>query len=77
MPWSARDAHKHNHAIQPGSKAADQWSHVSNSVLERTGDEGLAIREANGVAGRGQHHLGKERLANRVPLRTHRGRFGG
>ena len=51
MPWSPQDAHKHNHSIS-GGKSARQWSDVANSVLERTGDEGRAIRSANAVAGR-------------------------
>jgi len=32
------------------AKGKRQWTDVANSVLKRTGDEGLAIREANGVA---------------------------
>jgi len=31
------------------AKRKRQWSHVANSVLKRTGDEGAAVRAANGV----------------------------
>lgn len=54
MPWSASDAHAKNHSIKSGSKKSRQWSDVANSVLKRTGNEGLAIREANGVAKRAE-----------------------
>lgn len=75
MPWSASDTAKHTHKAK-SAKAERQWSHVANSVLQRTGDEGLAIREANGVIG-GAGDLSKERSANRAPHRTRRGRYGG
>ena len=52
MPWTAADAHKKNHSISSGSKKSRQWSDIANSVLKRTGDEGLAIREASGVVKR-------------------------
>jgi hypothetical protein len=48
MPWSERDAaSKTKKAKSPKRKR--QWSHVANSVLKRTGDEGAAVRAANGV----------------------------
>ena len=51
MPWTAKDAsRKTKKAKSP--KAKRQWSHVANSVLKRTGNEGLAIREANAVVKR-------------------------
>lgn len=54
MPWTSRDAKRHSKKASTPKKAR-QWSDVSNSVLERTGDEGLAIREANSVIKK-QHH---------------------
>lgn len=56
MPWNPKDARRHTR--KAGSpKRAKQWSAVANSVLERTGDEGRAVRTANAVvrrAGRGR-----------------------
>ena len=51
MPWTPDDAEKHTH------KAADRalkelWAKIANECLERTGDEGRAIREANAVIAR-------------------------
>jgi hypothetical protein len=51
MPWSPGDAARHDKKAASGKKAR-QWAHVANSVLKRTGDEGLAVREANGVVKR-------------------------
>jgi hypothetical protein len=49
MPWTPSDAAAHTKkATTP--KAQRQWSEVANSVLQATGDEGRAVREANGVA---------------------------
>jgi hypothetical protein len=51
MPWTPKDAAgKTKKARSPGAKR--QWSRVADSVLKRTGDEGLAVREANGVVKR-------------------------
>jgi hypothetical protein len=48
MPWKPGDAQaKTRKASTP--KKQRQWSEVANSVLERTGDEGRAVRTANGV----------------------------
>lgn len=50
MPWIAADAEKHTHkATTPALQAL--WAKVANDCLERTGDEGRAIREANAVVG--------------------------
>ena len=51
MPWIPDDAERHTR------KAATQalkelWAKVANECLERTGDEGRAIREANAVIAR-------------------------
>lgn len=51
MPWTPDDAEKHTHkATSPALK--ELWAKVANESLERTGDEGRAIREANAVIAR-------------------------
>ena len=45
MPWSPSDAKTHNKAAT-GPKAS-QWSKTADAVLERTGDDGQAVRVAN------------------------------
>jgi len=51
MPWTANDAERHTHkATTPALK--ELWAKVANESLERTGDEGRAIREANAVVAR-------------------------
>lgn len=47
MPWSPGDASKHKKGLSPAT--ARKWAEVANSTLQRTGDEGAAIRAANGV----------------------------
>lgn len=47
MPWSPGDASRFKKDIAEGSK--DKWAAVANNVLQQTGDEGKAIRTANGV----------------------------
>jgi hypothetical protein len=48
MPWTPKDAQaKTRKASTP--KKQRQWRDVANSVLARTGDEGQAVRTANGV----------------------------
>lgn len=50
MPWQPSDAQRHDKLAKlKGLNAQKQWARVANSVLERTGDEGLAVREANVV----------------------------
>lgn len=46
MPWSASDASSHTGLANTGRRQR-LWSEVANSVLAKTGDEGLAIRMAN------------------------------
>jgi hypothetical protein len=48
MPWTSGDAHRFTKKAKSGV-AKRQWAHVADSALKRTGDEGLAIREANSV----------------------------
>lgn len=51
MPWTPDDAERHTHkANTPELKAL--WAQVANESLERDGDEGRAIREANSVVAR-------------------------
>lgn len=48
MPWSKNDAKRHTRKAK-SPKAKRQWSHVANATLEKTGDEGRAVRAANAV----------------------------
>jgi hypothetical protein len=51
MPWIPDDAEKHTHkAVTP--ELRELWAKVANERLEKTGDEGRAIREANSVVSR-------------------------
>ncbi len=51
MPWTANDAERHTHkATTPALQ--ELWAKVANEALDRTGDEGRAIREANAVIAR-------------------------
>ena len=51
MPWTAKDAERHTHKAN-SETLRDLWVKVANETLERTGDEGRAIREANAVVAR-------------------------
>jgi hypothetical protein len=49
MPWEKdSDAARHTKKAK-SPKRKRQWRHVANSVLQKTGDEGAAVRAANGV----------------------------
>jgi hypothetical protein len=48
MPWTSNDAERHTHKATTQT-LKELWSKVANETLERTGDEGRAIREANAV----------------------------
>lgn len=51
MPWTPDDAERHTHkATSPALK--ELWAKIANERLERTGNEGRAIREANAVVAR-------------------------
>lgn len=52
MPWSPSDASRKTKKAK-SAKSKRQWSDVANSVLEKTGDEGRAVRTANGVIAKG------------------------
>jgi hypothetical protein len=51
MPWSPSDAKRKTRKANTPKKQR-QWAHVADAVLAKTGDEGRAVREANGVVGR-------------------------
>lgn len=48
MPWTARDAARHTKKAKSPT-ARRQWAHVANAVLQKTGSDARAIREANAV----------------------------
>lgn len=48
MPWQPKDAKTHTKkATTP--RLQRMWRDIANSALKRHGDEGRAVREANGV----------------------------
>jgi hypothetical protein len=50
MPWlTDEDSLRHNKRAE--GRLGEIWRKVANETLERTGDEGRAIREANAVIG--------------------------
>jgi len=51
MPWTPNDAERHTHKATTWT-LKELWAKVANESLERTGDEGRAIREANAVVAR-------------------------
>lgn len=51
MPWTPSDAERKTHKADTPKKQR-QWRDVANGVLAKTGDEGRAVREANGVVAR-------------------------
>lgn len=51
MPWAPDDAERHTHKATTWA-LKELWAQVANECLERTGDEGRAIREANAVVAR-------------------------
>jgi hypothetical protein len=50
MPWTSKDATRHDKKAK-GKKGA-LWAKVANQVLNKTGNEGRAVREANAVVKR-------------------------
>jgi hypothetical protein len=51
MPWlTDEDSLRHNKRAE--GRLGEIWRQVANETLERTGDEGRAIREANAVIAR-------------------------
>lgn len=51
MPWTPDDAARHTHKVTTCA-LKELWAKVATECLERTGDEGRAIREANAVIAR-------------------------
>jgi hypothetical protein len=51
MPWTAIDAERHTHKATT-TELKELWAKVANEALQRTGNEGRAIREANAVIAR-------------------------
>jgi hypothetical protein len=51
MPWTPNEAERHTHKATT-QELQELWAKVANEALERTGDEGRAIREANAVVAR-------------------------
>jgi hypothetical protein len=51
MPWTPDDAERHTRKATTWA-LQQLWAKVANEALERTGDEGRAIREANAVVAR-------------------------
>jgi len=51
MPWTPNDAERHTRKATTWA-LKELWAKVANECLERTGDEGRAIREANAVIAR-------------------------
>jgi hypothetical protein len=48
VPWAPGDASGKTHKAK-SPKAKRQWAKVANAILKKTGNEGQAVREANGV----------------------------
>ena len=48
MPWTAKDAVRHTKKADSPHKQK-VWAEVASAALERHGDEGKAVREANSV----------------------------
>jgi hypothetical protein len=51
MPWTPDDAERHTRKATTRALKA-LWAKVAKECLERTGDEGRAIREANAAVAR-------------------------
>jgi hypothetical protein len=51
MPWAPDEAVRHTHKATTRA-LRELWAKVANDALERTGDEGRAIREANAMVAR-------------------------
>ena len=51
MPWTPDEAERHTRKATT-RELQELWAKVANETLERTGEEGRAIREANAVIAR-------------------------
>ena len=45
MPWDKNSIKKHNHGLK--GKAAEKAAAQANAILDKTGDEGMALAVAN------------------------------
>lgn len=54
MPWQPSDAQRHTKLARSAQERAE-WARVANAILKRSGDEGKAIRIANGLIRRRVH----------------------
>ena len=57
MPWTADDGPARHTKKANTAKKRRQWAAVANSVLEKTGDDAAAVRQANGVLARASHPM--------------------
>ena len=57
MPWDTSDVSGKTHKAKT-AKQKRQWTDIANSALKRTGNDALAIREANGVIARNTGRVG-------------------
>jgi hypothetical protein len=55
VPWSAKSAKGFSKKAGKSKVASRQWAHIADSVLKKTGNEGLAIRTASGVVKKRGH----------------------
>ena len=56
MPWTPDDAERHTRKATTWA-LKELWAKVANESLQRTGDEGRAVREANAVVARQMERL--------------------
>ena len=49
MPWDASDAKRFTKKASGNKGGSSQWAAVANKTLKSTGDDGTAIKTANGV----------------------------
>lgn len=62
MPWTQSDAKRFSKKASGSSGGSKQWSDVANSVLSKIGDEGSAIKQANGVIARRVRKTGPSKM---------------
>jgi len=67
MPWTPKDATRHTKKAKSGI-AKRQWADVADAVLNKTGNEGRAIREANAVVKR---RVGQRKPATEMESHTY------
>lgn len=60
MPWTPDQSKNKTHKANTPTKQR-QWAHIADAVLAKTGDEGLAIREASGVVSQYGRYKRKEK----------------